>query len=292
MKPITYSLSNYELTSKQFSIFSSFQAQILQKATSLFLSTPEKLPLYTSQAHLIRLLIAREFNDKKAFEMWLKWVEWRSEFGIDTLKESDIDGELRTGKAFWHKCDKKKHPCIIIKTKRHFPKESEVDSLMKLSVFLIEKGCEEADRVGDGKICMIYDRKGFTMKNYDKRLMGLLKKLSGVLQDNYAERLDCLYILNPNWLFKMLYKITRPFLTQRTKDKIKIITNLKELEKYFDKDCLLNDMGGSSEFVYRYKDVVLDDLGEGKGEDEEEMNKFAKDVMKEEGIDEEELEKD
>lgn len=287
----TYKVSSYDLTAKQHTIFSSFREKVLEKAIKLFPSEPDFREKYTSSAHLIRLLVAREFQEQKALEMWEKFVVWRREFGADAIKESVIEGELSTGKAFWHKCDKNGHPCMIVKTARHFPEQSSVDSLLKFAVFLIETGTRLADEQGkDGKICVLWDRKGFSMKNFDKRLLGLLKKLSGILQDNYAERLDSIYIMFPNWFFRTMFKVLKPFLNKKTKEKIKLVGNYKELEKFFDKDCILKEMEGTSDFVYKYKGKIVGDPVENsvftKEEDEEEMKKVAKISMKEEGVQE------
>lgn len=284
MQTNPFKISTYTLTPKENAIFSAFQTQILLKAEILFIKTPDKLPIYTSSSHLIRLLVARDFQQQKAYEMWLKWVDWRAEFNIDSLTEEIIESELQTGKAFWHKEDKKGHPCLIVKTKRHFPGESDIDTLMKFAVFLIEKGTEKADKTGDGRVCVLWDRKGFTMKNFDKRFLGLMKKLAGILQDNYAERLDCLYVLHPNWFFKAMFKVIKPFLNKKTKEKIKLINNTKELEVFFDKSSLMRDMGGSSDYVYQYKSFIVNDevLGDIKKEDKEIKNK-TKEFLKEEG---------
>ena len=37
----------------------------------------------------------------------------------------------------------------------------------------------------------------------------------------------------------MMYAIVSPFLSKRTKDKYKLIKNMKELKNYFNDDCLL-----------------------------------------------------
>ena len=59
----------------------------------------------TDREHLLRLLKAREFNTQEALKMWLKWIEWRKEYNIDSINVDDIENELISGKAFWHKYD-------------------------------------------------------------------------------------------------------------------------------------------------------------------------------------------
>lgn len=291
MQPASLKIGPYDLTPKQHASFLTFQNLVTQEAQRLFASTPDQIPVYISESHLIRLLVARDFSTKPAMEMWLKWVEWRKTYAADKIKESDIEGELKSGKAFWHKTDKQGHPCLIVKTKRHIPAETDVPTMMKFAVHLIEKGCKVADEsTTDGKVCVLWDRQGFTMKNFDRRFMGLMKKLTGVLQDNYAERLDSIFILNPNWFFKTMFKVVRPFLNQKTKDKIKLVSKNADLLKWFSSDCVMKDMGGTSDFVYKYKDWVVSDGVAGKDEEKDEdlQEKTAKEILKEEGITEEE----
>jgi hypothetical protein len=148
------------------------------------------------------------------------------------------------------------------------------------------EGVQEAEKT-TGKLSVVWDRQGFTMKNYDKRFFTLAKKFTGVLQDNYAERLDTFYILHPNWFFKTVYAVVKPFLTQRTKDKIVLINNQKDLMKHFEPDCLLKEHGGTSSFVYKYKDVMFGDetdIQAESAEEEEELKKAGNAILEEEGV--------
>lgn len=78
---------------------------------------------------------------------------------------------------------------------------------------MVQKAIEEADRVGTEKITVLWDRNGFTRKNYDSDFLGLFKELIGTLQDAYAERIDTMIVLYPNFFFKMIYGIVKVFLT-------------------------------------------------------------------------------
>jgi len=284
MQANSYKVGPYDLSAKQHSLFLTFQSLINKEALKLFSACGDQIPLYTAESHLIRLLVAREFNTQQALLMWQKWVEWRQTYAAEKIQEIEIESELKSGKAFWHKKDKKNHPCLVVKTRRHHPAECDMKSMMKFVVYLIEKGTKLADELNpDGKICVLWDRKGFTMKNFDRRFLGMMKSMTGVLQDNYAERMDSVYILNPNWFFKAMFKITRPFLNQKTKDKIKIISKQAELLKYFDSDCLLKDMGGTSDFVYKYKNWVVRDE-DGEEPKDEDLKEATKEIMKEEGL--------
>jgi hypothetical protein len=45
---------------------------------------------------------------------------------------------------------------------------------------------------------------------------------AGMMQDYYAERLSRIYVINANWMYKMAYALIKPFLAQKTKDKVKL----------------------------------------------------------------------
>lgn len=55
---------------------------------------------------MLRQLNAREFNLDKTMEMWRNWILWRKKYEIDNISIEDIESELKSGKAFWHKYDK------------------------------------------------------------------------------------------------------------------------------------------------------------------------------------------
>ena len=61
-----------------------------------------------------------------------------------------------------------------------------------------------------------------------------------------------MYVLSANWFFKVVYGIAKPFLNERTKSKIKIISKMSELLTYFDKNQLFKEYGGSCDYVYSY----------------------------------------
>jgi len=89
-----------------------------------------------------------------------------------------------------------------------------------------------------------------TKKNYDTTLIKFAMKFVGILQDYYAERLSVMYILNVNWLYKMMYGMIKPFLAQKTKDKIVILDQPEHLNKFFNEDQLLPEYGGTVPFEY------------------------------------------
>jgi hypothetical protein len=55
-----------------------------------------------------------------------------------------------------------------------------------------------------------------------------------------------IYIVDVNWVFKMVYKMTKPFLDKKLVDeKIVVVSDRKDLLKYFDCDQLPRDFFGT-----------------------------------------------
>ena len=138
-------------------------------------------------------------------------------------------------------------------------------------------------------MCVIWDREGFTKKNFDRSLLKVMKELLQVLQDYYAERLSYVYILHPNWFFKTLFAMIKPFLNDNTKKKIRILDKPSELHKYFTADNLLLEHGGTSPFLYRYPPdsaPIVDGPTANDDDDkpDPELLKLADQISKEEGI--------
>ena len=112
----------------------------------------------------------------------------------------------------------------------------------------MEKAVNMADELGSKQCCNLMDMKGVSKKNIDKQAMMTMKKLVGMFQDFYAERLAVIYVLNANAIFKFMYTIIKPFLSKKTKKKIIMLKKEGDLLLHFDAENLLQIHGGTSTF--------------------------------------------
>lgn len=81
------------------------------------------------------------------------------------------------------------NPCLVIKARRHFPGQTNPDTLIRYFLYVLDEGIQKAEKEGTGKISVIWDREGVTTKNFDSSMFGIMKKMVTLVQDNYAERL-------------------------------------------------------------------------------------------------------
>lgn len=66
-----------ELNPKQVKIFEEFSFKLINEQSCALEKIEDKGNTYLNQNEIIRILIAREFDQKKSLEMWKKWVQWR-----------------------------------------------------------------------------------------------------------------------------------------------------------------------------------------------------------------------
>ena len=69
-------------------------------------------------------------------------------------------------------------------------------------------------------MAVIYDRTGMTDKNRDYNLIKFFKQFVQIMQDYYFERLAMFYVINANWVYKMMYAATKLFLATKTRNKV------------------------------------------------------------------------
>ena len=258
-----------------------------------------KQDFYTNIDCVLRFLTAREFDSNKAFEMWKKWVDWRLSYKPDqiSIEEDCIKKQLEAGKLQWHKTDKGNRPCLYYRMKYHIPNLADLDNNLRFLVYMIEKGCCEADKLGSRQICVIYDRRGYSKKQHDPNSMKAMKLLIPILQDYYPERLHCYYVMGANWFFRAMFTVVKTFLSEKTANKVKVLAADTDLLNYFEKHKLLTQYGGSSEAFGQFGEGIKEgstgkiggskgDVGENDDEDfnEDEQKKMAQEMMKDFGI--------
>ena len=91
-----------------------------------------------------------------------------------------------------------------------------------------------------------------TSANKDPALMNMVRELSGMFQDFYAERLAKFYVLHVNWLYRMMYTLAKPMLAKKTKQKMEILGSPTDLLRFVDSDQLVADYGGTNTYIHPY----------------------------------------
>lgn len=117
-----------------------------------------------------------------------------------------------------HKTDQEGRSIVVLRPGL-IDENLDPDDAMLVCLYIIEKAIKKSERKSDGKISVIFDRKGMSQKK-DKRWLGTYKKMSQHLQDYYPERLQHAFIVNSNWVVHLIMSMMKMFLSKATKEKL------------------------------------------------------------------------
>ena len=182
---------------------------------------------------------------------WKNWLSWYIKIHPEQLKKSDISTEMKKGIIFIHGKDKEDRPCIVIRQALHTPSTANIEELIKVGYYEIERALKLAESTKNKNIVIIMDRVGFGWSNVDRRLIGNSMVL-GLSQEYYMEKIFRMYVYPVNWLFQKFMALVKPFLNKETANKLVYCNSECELKQYFTEENLIKELGGTSTYEYTY----------------------------------------
>jgi len=221
-----------------------------------------------SDEELIRFLRGTKMDIDKSYATFMDAIKWYNLYRPDQITEEKVMNELKKQKAFWFGHDKLNRPILIIKSARNIAAERDLNETFNLAIYEIEHGKRIMKENNVETYVMIYDRTNFERKNFD---IDILKKMVEMAK-YYPERVACIYIMNPNWLFNVMFAIVKPFMDPVTLGKIRMLSANyeEEFKKDIDDDQLLTEYGGKATYTSPYGVLSTPNVSHDENDKEEE----------------------
>lgn len=203
------------------------------------------LPSITAMA--TRFLSRARGDPVKAVALMLATQAWRLEyFGAGPVRDDQVMEDLKHGIVYFTGRDSSLRPTIIVRPRR-IPQEwyrlKCIDRMIKVLIFAMEYMLWYMmipGRIENTNVIVDLKTLGITQLP-----LGALNDIYKVMSHHYIGRVFRFYVVNLSWMLNTISGAVKAILTDRQKQKLMILDDVKELRESFALHQLEEDLGGT-----------------------------------------------
>lgn len=185
----------------------------------------------------LRFLRGNKHNIKDATADLIRFTHWRHEIDIDRIDDKVFEiiklPTTNTDACRPGAYDMHDRPAVFISVQRHFKNNRVIEHFEVFLTFLLERMIK-LSKQDEHRIIVVIDMENFSMANMDYEV---IRPLLNILQKNYPEILEKIYVIDSPFIFRACWLIIKPWLDPVTASKIEFIKR-KKLYEYFHKDSI------------------------------------------------------
>ncbi|CAE6535999.1 unnamed protein product [Rhizoctonia solani] len=223
--------------------------ELKEYAKSIML--PESDPYYEHERHWLlddpeccgRYMRAAKWKLEDGKKRIQGTLTWRREYKPDLIPPEEVRIESESGKIILNGFDIDGRPILYMRPGRENTETS--PRQIRHLIFCLERAIDFMPPHQDSMM-IIVDYKSTTLRTNPS--IGVARKVLGVLQQHYVERLGRAIVVNLPGILNFFYKGISPFLDPVTRDKMRFNPNLLELVPASQLDA---SIGG--EFSYEFE---------------------------------------
>ncbi|XP_043702414.1 uncharacterized protein LOC122652673 [Telopea speciosissima] len=175
------------------------------------------LPVRINEDELQRFYAAASGDFSSFLSSIKKTIRWRETYHI--LSEQDL--EMWSRLVFWHGCDVKLRPCLVIRLGLACSTLASHDRprFSQAVVSQLEHGVLHLVSEEDPQITVLMDCEGLSPLKFPMQMM---RSCSALLQDNYPNRLGCLFVIRLPPVVRVIAQTFIQILKPVTRQKLRI----------------------------------------------------------------------
>ncbi|XP_065359809.1 motile sperm domain-containing protein 2-like [Calliphora vicina] len=193
-----------------------------------------------------RFLEMYDHDMKVSFDKLWSTCIWRQQYGANDLNESNVRMDYLTdGVIFQHNKDIDGKPLLIFKTKLHVKGAKNMDDVLKVLVYWIERMHRETNM---DKCTIFFDMDGTGLSNMD---LEFIKMIIETFKMYYPNALNYIIVFEMAWVLNAAFKIVKALLPEKAVEILKVIKK-KDINQYIDKDNCLASWGGNDDYQFSF----------------------------------------